>query len=93
MTNYTKPLPIVSMLPTQPIYQRALNNPVMLNNPVQAQSNPANLLGTISLLTVPIAMGVSWSRNHSIWKTALAGIFSQVYLAYVVYDRYANDKK
>ena len=42
----------------------------------------------------PIAMGVSYSRNKSIWKSGLLGLFVPVpYLAYVGYDTYVNKAK
>lgn len=88
-STFSQPLPIVSLMPTQPVYQRALNNSQAIQNPLPA----------IAMLVVPIAMGVAWSRNDERGVVAraglslLAGMFSWPYLAYVGYDMYIKSGK
>jgi len=45
-------------------------------------------MGTLKMLTTPIAMGVGYYRTKSIWKALLLGFVSTPYLIYVAYDTY-----
>ena len=65
----------------------------MLINGKPFEKKEKNLYQKYKWFLSPIAMGISYSRNKSIWKSLGAGIFALPYLAYVGYDMYTKKPK
>ena len=50
-------------------------------------------MGTLKMLTTPIAMGVGYYRTKSLWKAFLLGFVSTPYLIYVAATMIADSRE